>query len=267
MISNVNPSNDSNIKSSSKPAISMVFATAMGVDETYYSQFVDFCRTNEFPLTFVEITSKSEQENQKSSLIGYGQYVDHLIPKAILRMQTDFSEKQCIVVGHSLGGQLGLIASGRHFSKTPIVLIASGNAYFNHFPRYRAVAYLVGSQFIRVVSRLLGYWPGNILGFGGKQTQALIEDWAGNVRTGNYAPEFEISLNKFSAELLSINIEGDLLCTTASTQSLIDMTSSTFVKRNTYISKFQKRKPGKHFSWAKDFPGVIPIIHSWILEL
>lgn len=250
-----------------RPAISIVFATAMGVDEAYYSHVVDFCKTNEFPISFVEITSKSEQDVPDSALTGYELYVDCLIPKAILRMQTDFPEKQCILIGHSLGGQLGLIASGRYFDAKPVVLIASGNAYFKNFPRNRAAFYLLGSQFVRYASRLMGYWPGHYFGFGGKQTQALIEDWAKNVRTGNYAPGFEASLNKYSAEILSINIEGDLLCTASSTQSLVDMTSSTHNQQITYFSKFTKRKPGKHFSWAKDIPGVIPIIHSWILEL
>jgi predicted alpha/beta hydrolase len=44
----------------------------------------------------------------------------------------------------------------------------------------------MAGMFFYPLSRLLGYFPGRVIGFGGREARTVMKDWTHNLKTGSY---------------------------------------------------------------------------------
>ncbi len=77
---------------------------------------------------------------------------------------------------------------------------------------------LVATQFFKLVSVLLGYFPEKKIGFGGTKAKTVISDWSNHSRTGNYVIknddlDFEVALQKVDIPILAISFQADTFAT------------------------------------------------------
>lgn len=247
---------------------------AMGVPGTYYQRLVDSLAAHDLDVTVADFTTSGDHDAAQSRRGGHGYkvLVEQCIPDAYRKAQARSPDKSVLVVGHSLGGQLGLIAAGRYFPNTPIVLIASGTAHFRAFSGARRGLYLVASQVIALSARLFGFWPGDRIGFGGRQSAATMSDWAFNVRTGGYRSsaasfDYDEALTHFRGSVLAIHVQDDRLAPPDATHRLLAKTRFERVTPAAYSSSRAKSHPGSHFTWVRDLPGVAPQIAEWAEQL
>lgn len=243
----------------------MLLLPAMGVAPSYYRTLVEQLARLGFAVTVADLNgSKSPARPPR----GYVEIVEQLIPAAYQRAQDSAPGEPVVVLGHSLGGQLGLVAAGEHFPHAPFVLVASGVAHWRAFSLLRGIFYLAGSQTIGASARLLGSWPGHRLGFGGRQSAATMLDWARNVRNGEYSSarasfDYADALARFQGEVLAIHVAQDRLAPIAATEALLSRTSTASVTSIDYTASRGEARPGSHFTWAKDLPGVDAEIDAW----
>ncbi len=118
---------------------------------------------------------------------GYRQLLDNQVLPAIADVANEASgnARQVVLLGHSLGAHLALMARARNVRNVAgIITIAAGTPFYRvfHFPAKQALLYLIGAAKITVP--LLGYFPGNRLGFGDREPRTLIREWADFARTG-----------------------------------------------------------------------------------
>lgn len=254
--------------SSHSPAL--LFVPAMGVPATYYRPFVEQLEFRGYPVTFVDcdISSKATGSAGRG---GYAEIVEDRIRSRFRVAEASVPTGRVVVLGHSLGGQLGLVFAGGFEPEVPVILIGSGSAFFGGFAAPRKWVYLIVSQAIAGLSVLLGSWPGHRLGFAGRQTKRTMCDWARNVRTGRYGSrnssfDYGVALRGFRGPLAVINIAGDLLAPPSTTTRLTDRTGAAVLRRATYSPRRARRRPGSHFTWARDVPGVVPQIIEWLSD-
>lgn len=117
---------------------------------------------------------------------GYQELLIADIPAAIKEVHILFGQR-IILLGHSLGGQLGsLYASTNDPRIVGLILCASGSVFFRSWKGFEQIRVFVGTQIARLYARLAGYFPGDKFGFGGRTFQQLIEDWGHQALTGKY---------------------------------------------------------------------------------
>ena len=116
---------------------------------------------------------------------GYATLVEQDLPAAL--EQTPLADvDRLTVVGHSLGGLLALSAAGAGIlNPTRIITAASGAAHYTSrdgaLPRLQR---RLITPFASAVTRTLGYFPGDKLGFGDRVLRPrLVWRWAGSIVT------------------------------------------------------------------------------------
>lgn len=192
----------------------------------------------------------------RGSDFGYRHLAEFDIPALIAVVRQRVPRAPIWLGGHSLGGQMALIAAGADPKQiTGVVLIASGSV---HLPCYRGKLRW-GVRLLATVSGILGpvlgYFPGARLGFGGREAAGLMRDWSHVARTGEYRPvgsqlDYEHQLRALNKPLLAITFAADSWAPAPATRAL--------------LNKVELCKP-VHLHWsASDTEGVAVDHYSWI---
>lgn len=192
----------------------------------------------------------------RSSDFGYRHLVELDIPALIAAVRHHAPRAPIWLGGHSLGGQLALIAAaGDPEHIAGVVLIASGSV---HLPCYHGKLRLgvrLLTTLSRIVCPLLGYFPGARIGFGGREAAGLMRDWSHVARTGEYRPvgsqlDYEHQLRVLDSTVLAITFAADSWAPALATQAL--------------LNKVTCCKP-VHLHWdASETEGVAVDHYSWI---
>ena len=267
--------NQAQLFSSSNADITIVCLPALGVRATYYESFLEVWQSKGFNAVTIDWRGNghsSERPSRKNNW-GYEVLVQDL--KAFLEKVNDwFPNTKKVLVGHSLGGQLGCLLTARYpqlFDK--IIIIACCLVHHSGWQEMGGVSKikLVGNIFYPV-SKLVGHFPGTTIGFGGKEAQLVMKDWCHNALTGKYELEnsdfdYETALKKVKIPFLAINIEGDNFAPVLATENLYQKLSSELplqhfiiTKKETVISNLN------HFNWAKNPDYFVEVMKNWLLK-
>src|SRR5262245_18278664 len=158
----------------------LLMLPAMGVAAGFYTPFVhtleQACAATVLTL---ELPGQGASSLRAASGddFGYREVVETFIPEAVQHIVAQHPGRPLILVAHSRGGQLALLAtSALEQLVHGLVFITTGTAYWRAWPkpsRWRA-AFAVHA--IRLVASLLPWYPGERLGFGGNQPQRFMRD-------------------------------------------------------------------------------------------
>lgn len=171
--------------------------------------------------------------------------------------------------GHSLGGQLAAMAAARQPHRSAgLVLVATG---LPHAATFRGRQRLGVSLFARVLpllTRVAGYYPGQRLGFAGREAGQLMRDWAATVRTGRYGcyghrDELESALSALRQPVLGVRMAQDWLVPAASMQALLDKLGSG----EKTVEMFDEARLGAradHFRWLRQPQALAATIAGWL---
>ena len=161
------------------------------------------------------------------------------------------------VLGHSLGGHLGVVGVSRWcVPGAKLIVIASGTVHHRAWGGLRGLGLLAGSQLAQVIARGLGFYPGHRLGFGGLQGKSLIIDWSNLARTGDFSSQrdgtLEHRLDEFAPEVLALHVQGDTMAPRRTTEALLRKLKHAKVEWVNVMPPAQPRKMNPHFRWLKD---------------
>jgi predicted alpha/beta hydrolase len=154
-----------------------------------------------------------------------------------------------LLLGHSLGGQTGLLHTARHPSTVDgLVLVGVGLPYFRTYRRGAGV--LCFTQAIVGVTELLGVWPG--WGFGGRQARGVIRDWGYTARHGRFPARLDAGagLRAMRTPVLAVSLENDRFTPAATMDHLVAMLDAAPVEREHHTAA-QAGAPLDHFSWVR----------------
>lgn len=135
------------------------------------------------------------------------------------------------VVGHSLGGHLAAAYAARHPDRIDgVALVASGSVDW----RVWGLAHLLRTQAVVAASTLIGHFPGDRIGFAGREARGQMCDWAGGPAPGGSR----------SARRGSTTPRRSPRCTCRSSGSGSNATGSPHPPRSTRCWPCSARRPG-----------------------
>lgn len=251
----------------------VVVLPAMGVTGRYYLPFTNALTqcARVHAISYDLLSGGGRQRGTRD--FGYREIVEHEIPAIVARVRKRFPGHPVMLCGHSLGGQLALLASAR-MTEPPdgLILIAAGTAHHRAWPsRTRLKARLI-VQLIRLAARLLPWYPGDVLGFGGDQPRRLMRDWGYNATTGRYRLEgsrfdevrLAEAVSSLTLPILTIGIQDDLVAPEGARRELTARLGSARVDRVVLEGSVYGGHWRRHFGWAREPDAVADAISQWI---
>lgn len=165
------------------------------------------------------------------------------------------------VLGHSLGGQAASAYAALHPDRVAgLVYVASQTPYWRNY----GPSFLVASQAMGLVGRVVGHFPGKQLKFAGREARTLMKEWAryartGRLRLGRPARDITEEMRALKKPALIVSIEGDWLAPSATVDEIHRRMPGLDVARVHLV------EPGiDHFKWARKPDSTIAAVQEWL---
>ncbi|MEU6127918.1 alpha/beta fold hydrolase [Saccharopolyspora sp. NPDC047091] len=235
----------------------VVLLPAMGVPASYYPPFLQELHDRGCTVVSVDWRGQGTASPRADRKIrfGYQDLVDDATAVVDL-VAREFPAAPRFLVGHSLGGQIALLLAAADPSRVQgVTLLASGSVWFRSFPGLQGWKNLVATQFVAALSAVLGFWPGERLGFGGRQPAGIMRDWARQGRTGRYRlggsdVDYERALRELDVPLLTVSVEGDELAPASSVDHLAAKAAAASRTRRHYSCETAGAAKLGHYAWV-----------------
>jgi predicted alpha/beta hydrolase len=170
--------------------------------------------------------------------------------------------------GHSLGAQLAALSIVQEPAESGLAIVASGQPWWRRFPLWKRPFVLGVFLWFRGMSLLCGHFPGETLGFGGREARGVIRDWTRTGISGRYAIrdvefDFERALSETSGPVLALRMAHDPLVPRGSLDHLLAKLPRARVTRDEIPPAEFERGRADHFAWMKDPGPVVRRIAAW----
>ena len=215
--------------------------------------------------------AKSSIRATRNNNFSYATLVEQDLTAAIQRLTQETNPQQLYLFGHSLGGQISLLYTAAHREQiTGIVLSASCSVYYRGWNFPTALGLLVFSQFVTTLAAIIGYFPGQSLGFGGREARGVMRDWARIARSGNYhldntTIDYPRLMAKLTCPILAVNYTGDYFAPPAATDYLLANAPKAPVTRAQLSAQDLNLPKVDHINWLTSPQALVDIIqHQWL---
>jgi len=260
--------------SNNESDIIIICLPAMGVTASYYKNIAKILCNEGF-----NVITADQRGNGKSSIraskkinFGYNEIITIDIPELIKKVKEQHPEKEIYILGHSLGGQLAVLAmSINERLANGIILIASCSGFYKGWNFPSNIINYSASRLIYLITKSVGYFPGDKLGFAGREGKNIIFDWAQQIKTGNYVLcnsqlDYETMIEKISVPILAISFENDSLAPRRSVENFYKKMKNCSVEHKHCTSENVNIKNVGHFNWIKKPDAIVEMIKEWIYK-
>jgi predicted alpha/beta hydrolase len=244
----------------------------MGVYAKYYKILADQLSQKGISVGLVDLRGNDTSSVRPSRRFdfGYRDQIELEYNEVVKSLKEEHPKLPIYLFGHSLGGQLSCLYTAKYPELVSgLILSATCSVYYKGWDGFGAYRILAGTQFANLVAKMLGYYPGKKVGFGGTEAKTLIKDWSSQSRTGKYILQgdsfnYEEGLSKITLPVLAISYEGDKMAPIGAVDHLLSkMTNAS--KEHIHLKKSDPRNDGfNHFNWAKKTANVVDIVLKWM---
>ncbi|MEQ9363587.1 MAG: alpha/beta fold hydrolase [Leptospirales bacterium] len=248
---------------------SVLLFPAMGVPGRAYAKVCNALASRGFPVYVTDLRGTGESGPAPSRRVdfNYDTYLKSDWPAVIEAVRENARPKRLLLAGHSIGAQLNLIYLGLHpDSADGLVLFTPNTSYYKCFPGASALRFRVWFHLMPALVTLLGYFPGDRLGFGGKNAAGVIRDWAYTGRTGRFrgsdGTDLEPAFAKVRAPVAAISFGDDALAPRAAADHLLGRLDPEIVSRLDLEARSQKEMG--HFGWMRDTSPYLEWLVDWL---
>ena len=216
------------------------------------------------------IDSSSVRASRKLNF-GYYELLHHDLSVAVDAVRQIYPNRPIYFLGHSLGGQLGLIYMTENPDKiSGLIGVATGLPYYKAWPFPQDIGLWVASKLVRFVAACYGYYPGKRFGFAGREARQVMQDWAYSVIHGDYqinGSEAKIPASEVHQDLraLMITIDKDILAPVGSAKQLGDKLARSRVDYEHLVAKDFIGDSLGHFNWMKEPGPIVERVKHWFL--
>ncbi|KPK14715.1 MAG: hypothetical protein AMJ62_11920 [Myxococcales bacterium SG8_38] len=248
----------------------LLFVCAMGVEASYYQRFADALSQRGILVALCDLRGHgtSSLRPRRGVDFGYREIVELDIPVAVAALNQRMGDVPLCLGGHSLGGQLAVLHVAAARPKIAgMALVACAIPYYRSWTGKTRAWIRFASVVLPVAGFILGYVPGDRLGFGGTEAKTLMRDWAQNARTARYEPvgsdvDYEAALADLVVDFITVNIGGDEMAPPNAVEYMFEKAPRARGRR--VEVELSEDKPGAHFRWARDPEDVALAIADWI---
>ena len=257
-----------------EPRIGMLWVPAMGVPARKYATFAKSLQAVGIGVALQEARGcgSSAARAGRQHDWGYRALLDDIrVSRA--RLAEEFPDIRWHIGGHSLGAQLAALALGLDPNDwAGYVIVGSGQPWWRTFPVWQRPILLGVFAGFRLLSALCGYFPGDRVGFAGREARSVVREWALSGWRGRYQVDgidhdLEAALGEVRRAVLALHLSQDTYVPNASLTHLLTKLGKASITRDEIgPTEFASGRAG-HFDWLRDPQPVVRRIAEWISTL
>ncbi|WP_433579800.1 alpha/beta hydrolase family protein [Nocardia brasiliensis] len=200
---------------------------------------------------------------------GYREMLEVDLPAIVAAVRQRFPDAPIHLFGHSLGGQLALLyAAAEPGEIAGVTVIGTGTVFWWAFGPRRWFEALSQIQWIGLVSRWKGHWPGGVL-IPAPMPGGVMRDWAMHSLTSYYRPkgterQYNTLLRAMTTPVLAISLSDDVLGPKSNVDFLVSRMPEAAVTQ-WHIDEHAPVEHRDHFTWVKDSPVIAARVATWIV--
>lgn len=243
---------------------------AMGVTSGYYERLADALTDKGFHAVLLDLRGSGSSSVRASRRVsfGYAQILELELPPIVEAVRKAFDVEEIIVLGHSLGGQLGLLYAATSSHVSHAVLVASGSAWYRAMPLTRVLGRLLGLQLVFCTTLLFGHLP-PWFPFAGREAGGLIRDWWTEAMTGRYRVagsrvNYEQALADSRIPTLLVTFPSDPVVPRRCSEHLARKLTAAEVTRQEIPPERVHLPRTNHFRWALHPQAVVDAVSDWL---
>lgn len=173
-----------------------------------------------------------------------------------------------VLVGHSIGGHVGAILAGACPGAIDgLALVACGTPYWRRFGGGMGLQVLALAWIARASSAALGYYPGERIGFAGREAAQLMGEWSRLARYGRFEVaglDAERAIAEARLPVLALPVPGDDKAPGTAVQHLVAKFAATAVTmRGLDPARFDPRGRD-HIRWVRYPDPVAKAVADWM---
>jgi predicted alpha/beta hydrolase len=254
--------------------LSIIVLPALGIAAGYYGPLVEQLRqalSADVSVLPLRVPQTWRDRLTGSLFYGYPELVAEICQR-VTEQRGKAPDQQVLLLGHSLGGQAAMVAATRLGpALAGIALVACGTPYWGAWPADQRQHLRKLIWAVDIVTRLLPWYPGNLLGFGGHQPRRLMRQWCCFAKSGSMASIAELkpdaaNFARLSLPVLAINVQGDRLAPPSATDNLLEPFVQVKSERQTLDDERQRAMAParRHIAWIRQPAGVVRLVSDWL---
>lgn len=230
-------------------------------------------------------TGSSGPPPDRRNNFDYATYMHSDWPACIAAVRAAHPGARLLIGGHSIGAQLSLVYAGLHANAADspelteqiagLVLFTPNTSYYAVFPGWQKLRFWLWFRLIPMISWVMGYFPGDRLGFGGRNALGVIRDWSYTGRTGKFRDrvqgDLEPAFGKINVPIAAISFTGDALAPGAATDHILAKVTGGAPDSSQRIERLRVEtgppRPEDHFQWMRNPALYLDWLRDWIGRL
>lgn len=249
---------------------SVILMAALGMGARFYQPLAQALQAAGLNVALLEQRGHGDSPWRPSHHCDWGfrEALVNEIPVALDWVKSRSSSLPVYLMGHSLGGHYSAMAAGVYGEQIDgIILAACGSPWLGGFTgkTRRKLKFLCAM--IPPASALLGYYPGDKLGFGGREARTLMQDWLTLAKTNRYqangfSDDLDCGIAQYSGPVLSLRMADDAFAPPASVEAVNEKFIAATVS-NVLLDKQALNDRADHFRWARSPAAAVKKIVRW----
>ena len=247
---------------------------AMGVRAKFYQPLAKAFVENGINCVISDLRGLGTSSIRPSSKVDFG-YQEMIadLETVVAIVKEKFANRPIFILGHSLGGQVASLYLSKHSNTVNgLILVAASSVYYKGWAGFQKWKTLMGVRLFSGLSQLLGYFPGDKVGFGGKGAKTVLLDWSHLGLTGVFKLsgdtfDYEAALKRTTIPLFAAAIEGDTLAPKAAMRNLYQKFHPENPTTTYELTKEMVGKPLNHFNWVKNNVPLVARIKEWMATI
>ena len=249
----------------SRPAVLVLPGIAVGA--RYYLPLARALADAGVDVAITELRGQGESTHRigrRGGPAGYHESAAEDIPLALDAMQRELGPRPAVLLGHSMGAQLGVYHLARHDPRVVgLIAVASQSPYHRGYPAEFGRKLRFGSIIMPLVGRLAGHVPGRFFGATGRVPADRVRDWAELAGTGVMQParadlDYLDGLARVTVPALAVSIADDPLAPASAARNLLALLPAA---RTTV--EVEPQALG-HNTWARRPDQIVARVLAWI---
>ena len=256
-----------------RPDRILVFSPALGVRAGYYADFARALNREGITVAVNELRGHgtSPLVPDRGVDFGYSALINEDLRAVVDYVAASDAGLPLVLGGHSLGGQLATLYAARYQPACEgIVQIGCSSPFYRGFPPSRRRAIYWGAFMIQAAAFVLGYFPGQAFGFGGREARRLMNDWVRiarhNIFNFNGDPfDYDGTLAAVGCPVLGLCFPADTYAPLTAVHQFTDkLPQNRLTIRVLDTPDFEKTG---HFNWVRQADRLAPLLTEWLARI
>lgn len=248
-----------------RPAVLLLPGIAVGA--RYYLPFARALAAEGVDVAVTELRGQGESTHRigrGGGAAGYHESAAEDVPLALDAMERQWGGRQVVLLGHSMGAQIGVYHLARHDPRVVgLMAVAAQSPFHRGFPPPLGRRLRLGAALLPAVGWVAGHVPGQFFGATGRVPADRIRDWSRLAATGVMQParadlDYPAALARVTVPALAVAIADDPLAPESAARGLLAMLPSA---RTTL--EVEPEALG-HNTWARRPAAVVARVLAWI---